>query len=93
MRRTGNSFDLAISGEGYFKIQTPNGDRLTRAGTFTPSAEGILVAPDGATLLDAGGAPVFVPQDASRIALGADGTLSADGAPLAQIGVWEAEDP
>lgn len=91
--QTNGTFDFAIEGPGFFLVATPEGDRLTRAGSFTPSAEGNLVAPDGALLLDAGGAPVFVPADANRVSLGADGTLSADGNPLAQIGLWEPADP
>lgn len=91
--QTNGTFDFAIEGPGYFLLASPEGDRLTRAGSFTPSAEGILVAPDGAALLDAGGTPVFVPPDADRIALGADGTLSADGNPIAQVGLWQPEDP
>ncbi len=92
LSQTNGTFDFAIEGPGFFLVATPDGDRLTRAGSFTPSAEGTLVAPDGATLLDAGGAPVFVPADANRISMGADGTLSADGNPLAQIGLWEPAD-
>ena len=92
LMQTNGTFDFAIEGPGFFLVATPDGDRLTRAGSFTPSAEGTLVAPDGATLLDAGGAPVFVPADANRISMGADGTLSADGNPLAQIGLWEPAD-
>jgi len=91
--QTNGTFDFAIEGPGFFLVATAEGDRLTRAGSFTPSPDGLLVAPDGAALLDAGGAPVFVPADANRIALGADGTLSADGNPLAQVGLWEAADP
>ncbi len=91
--QTNGTYDFAIEGPGFFLVATADGDRLTRAGSFTPSPEGILVAPDGASLLDAGGAPVFVPADATRISLGADGTLSADGNPLAQIGLWEPADP
>lgn len=93
LTQTNGTFDFAIEGEGFFLVGTPEGDRLTRAGSFTPSPEGILVAPDGATLLDAGGAPVFAPAGVADIAVGADGTLSADGAPLAQIGLWTAQDP
>lgn len=90
---TGGAFDFAIEGPGYFMVATPEGDRLTRAGSFTPSPEGTLVAPDGAMLLDAGGAPIFVPPDASEIGLGADGTLTIDGNPVAQIGLWQPVDP
>lgn len=93
LQQTNGTFDFAIEGDGFFLVATPEGDRLTRAGSFTPSPEGILVAPDGAALLDAGGAPVLVPAGVARIALGADGTLSADGAPIAQIGLWGPEDP
>lgn len=93
LMQTNGSFDFAIEGPGFFLIATPDGDRLTRAGSFTPSPEGVLVAPDGAALLDAGGAPVFVPAGAAQIALGADGTLSADGNPIAQIGLWQPADP
>ncbi|WP_151718871.1 flagellar hook-basal body complex protein [Gemmobacter serpentinus] len=90
---TGGSFDFAIEGEGFFLIDTPAGNRLTRAGSFTQSATGELVNPDGYRLLDAGGAPIFVPSDAGMIALSPDGTLSANGAPLAQLGLWMPEDP
>lgn len=90
---TGGQFDVAIQGAGFFLIETPQGERLTRAGSFTPSAEGELVTPDGYRLLDAGGAPVFVPPDARGIAIASDGTVSADGQPIAQIGLWQPSDP
>lgn len=89
LTQTGGTYDLAIEGEGYFLIETPNGNRLTRAGSFTPSAEGQLLTSDGMRLLDLGGAPVAVPPGASRIAIGRDGTLAADGSPVAQIGLWQ----
>ncbi|MGI1662053.1 flagellar hook-basal body complex protein [Palleronia sp. KMU-117] len=93
LRQTASPFDMAIEGPGFFLIETPAGERLTRAGNFSPSAAGELVTPDGHRLLAEGSAPVFVPPDASVIALGADGTLSADGAPIARIGLWEPVDP
>jgi flagellar basal-body rod protein FlgF len=87
LRETGGTFDIAIEGDGFFQILAPEGVRLTRAGAFEPNAAGDLVTPDGYPLLDAGGAPVFIPPDARSIALAADGTLSADGQPLANIGL------
>lgn len=90
---TGGSFDFAIEGDGFFLIETPRGNRLTRMGSFTPSAEGELVNPDGYRLLDQGGAPVFVPPDAGKVSMARDGTLSANGEPLAQIGLWQPQDP
>lgn len=93
LSQTGGSFDLAIQGEGFFLVETPQGDRLTRAGAFTPSAEGELVNTDGHRLLDAGGAPIFVPPDAKGVAVARDGTLSAGGQPLARVGLWRPADP
>ena len=92
LTQTGGTFDLAIEGDGFFLVETPQGQALTRAGSFTPDANGTLVTPDGHPLLDAGGAPVFAPQGAT-IAIAPDGTLSADGDPIGQIGLWQAADP
>lgn len=84
---TGGTFDFAIEGNGFFQIETPMGPRLTRAGNFTPNAEGELVTHAGNRVLDIGGAPVFIPPDAANLAVGADGTISSDGRPLAQLGL------
>ena len=90
---TGGAFDLAIRGPGFFRVQTPEGDRLTRAGHFTPDAEGTLVTAQGHALLDDGGAPVLVPPGLGPPAVAPDGTLSADGVPLRRIGLWRPADP
>ncbi len=84
---TGGSLDFAIEGPGFFLIETPQGERLTRAGNFTLSAAGEMVTNDGFRVLDAGGAPVFVPPDAKNVAVSRDGTLSADGRPIGQLGL------
>ena len=89
---TGGTFDFAIEGDGYFLVNDGGEERLTRAGQFMPGSDGILVAADGAQLLDNGGAPVFVPPDATGVSLAADGTLSTAQGPLAQIGLWIPEE-
>jgi flagellar basal-body rod protein FlgF len=91
--RTNGTFDFAIEGDGYFTIETPNGDRLTRLGAFTPNDAGELVTADGHRLLDAGGASIFVPPDRRDYALANDGTLTADGQLVAQVGVVRPADP
>jgi len=91
--QTGSPFDFAIRGEGFFLIATPDGEQLTRAGAFTPGPDGTLQTADGHPLLDAGGAAVVLPAEASQIMLGADGTISADGQAVARIGLWQPEDP
>ena len=93
LTQTGGPLDLAIEGEGFFLIDTPQGQRLTRAGHFSTSAEGELVTADGHRVLDSGGAPVFLPPDAGALSVAADGTLSANGVPLSQIGLVVPRDP
>lgn len=87
LQSTGGTFDLAIEGDGFFVVDTPNGQRLTRAGGFTPNGEGDLVTFDGHRVLDPGGAPVFIPPNAGSVTISPDGTISADGAFVGQIGV------
>jgi len=87
LSQTGGRLDMAIEGDGFFLIETPAGERLTRAGNFTLSAVGDLVTPDGFRVLDAGGAPVFVPPDVTDPGISPDGTLSDGDRPLAQIGL------
>lgn len=93
LRPTGGPLDLAIEGEGFFMVATPDGPRLTRAGHFGPSEAGDIVTPEGFRLLDAGGAPLFVPPGAGAVAIAPDGTVSAGGAPLGQVGLFVPRDP
>ncbi|WP_299984258.1 flagellar hook-basal body complex protein [uncultured Ruegeria sp.] len=93
LTETGGLFDFAIEGDGFFMIETPAGNRLTRAGSFSPNAEGDLVTMDGHRVMDSNGAPVFVPPDADTIDVGSDGTMSVNGQILGQIGVYGVADP
>jgi flagellar basal-body rod protein FlgF len=88
---TGAKLDLAITGEGFFQVQTEAGNRLTRAGSFTLSPEGDLITMQGDAVLDPGGAPIAIPPDAMPVMIAEDGTISAaDGQPLAEIGLFDA---
>jgi len=93
LAQTGGALDLAIEGDGFFVIETPEGDRLTRSGHFITNAQGEMVTADGFRLLDAAGAPVFIPADARGINIGRDGTISAADQPLGRIGLMRPEDP
>ena len=92
LQETGGTYDLAIEGDGYFTVMTPQGERLTRAGAFTRNADGTIVNPDGRPLLDEGGGEIVIPFEARNIGVSADGTLSVDGAPVARIGLVRVED-
>lgn len=88
---TGGQLDLAIEGPGFFRLETDQGERLTRAGHFGLDAEGRIVNPDGFRLLDDGGAPIQVPPGAT-LSVARDGTISANGEPVAQLGLVVPED-
>lgn len=93
LAQTGGTLDLAIEGDGFFVIDTPQGERLTRSGHFITNAQGEMVNADGFRLLDDAGAPIFIPPDARGITVGRDGTISSDDQPLARIGLMRPEDP
>lgn len=93
LERTGGAFDLAIEGEGFFMVQTPQGQRLTRAGHFGPNEAGDLVTAEGYPVLDAGGAPMIVPVGQGPVGISPDGTVSAGGQPVGQVGVFVPRDP
>ena len=88
MRTTGGSLDLAIEGPGYFQIEGAGGARLTRAGAFLRDAGGQVVNAAGEFLLDSGGAPILLPPGSVDIAISSDGTMTAAGDPVAQLGIF-----
>ncbi|GAB6176444.1 flagellar basal-body rod protein FlgF [Desulfobaculum senezii] len=83
MKKSDNPLDLAISGEGFFKVRNDNGDYYTRNGHFTVGPDGIIVNADGHQLLGEGG-PIAVPPS-TRLSVTADGQIFADGEALDAI--------
>ena len=90
--KTDNPFDLAVSGDGYFTIETPLGDRYTRHGRFQLDAENRLVTGQGNPVLDSGGSPINIPASGGRVEISGDGTLSTDAGPIAKLGLVKFED-
>jgi flagellar basal-body rod protein FlgG len=74
LKTTDNSLDLAIEGSGFFQLQRPDGTiAYTRAGNFKTTAEGVVVSADGLPLMP----QIQVPEGASALTIGNDGTVSA----------------
>jgi len=84
LTHTGAPFDLAITGKGYFTIQTPAGDRYTRNGHFTLDGNGQVVTEDGGVLQADGGA-VTVTNDDGDIHIAQDGTITGARGQLGKI--------
>lgn len=84
LQSTGDTYDLAISGKGYFVIQTPQGNRYTRDGHFTLNADGQIVTADGNPLIGDGG-PINISPDDGEIAVGPDGTVTGKQGQIAKV--------
>jgi flagellar basal-body rod protein FlgG len=78
MVRTGNDLDLAITGDGFFKVSTPNGVRYSRAGNFRVDPQGRLVNASGLAVLGQNGDIIL--DGKKKISVGTDGTVQALGA-------------
>jgi flagellar basal body rod protein FlgG len=92
---TDNPLDLAISGGGFFRLRTPDGERFTRDGRFLKDASGQLVSVAGFQLLSTAGQPITLPEDATdrAISIGSDGTVMVDNQAVGQIGLVDFLDP
>ena len=81
LESTGNAFDLAIVGDGFFAVQTPDGVRYTRNGAFFKNNEGYLQDIRGYNLLDTQGNPIRIPGNVpdSKVIVTGNGTISIPG--------------
>jgi flagellar basal-body rod protein FlgF/flagellar basal-body rod protein FlgG len=86
LQQTGNPLDLGIEGQGFFAVQTPQGVRYTRDGSFHRSQSGMLVTQAGESVLSSAGRPIPVPP--GEVSVGADGVLSVAGGAVATVGVF-----
>ena len=95
MTTTGNPLDLALTGPGWLAFETADGRTgYGRDGNLGLDADGNVVNASGARLLDPDGAPIVLPPDAGAIEIAPDGTISsAEGGPLARIGMFDLESP
>ncbi len=96
LRETGNPFDLAIEGNGFFKLSTTdaNGNEIikyTRDGSFTMDQDGRIVDADGNSLMGESG-EITIPADAADIVIDTDGSLYADGVYIDSITTADFED-
>lgn len=90
LQQTGNPLDLAIEGQGFFQIDTANGKRYTRDGSFHRSQTGLLVTAAGEPVLSTSGKPIAVPP--GQVSVGADGVLSVAGGAAGTVGVFRFAD-
>lgn len=75
LEQTDNPLDVAINGEGWFTIQTPEGNRFTKDGHFSLNADGQLINLSGFPVL-VDGAPINFSTNETDISIAGDGTIS-----------------
>lgn len=99
-RETGNTYDLALGGDGFFIIQTTNkqgvtSTKYTRDGSFTVNKDGYLVTKDGDYVLDTNGNRIQIPgaQTAATVAFDQNGNVIVDGQQVATLGIAGFADP
>ncbi|MCB2184843.1 MAG: flagellar hook-basal body protein [Deltaproteobacteria bacterium] len=93
LNATGNPLDMAIVGDGFFQVQTPQGLRLTRNGSFHLSSDGTIVTAEGYQVLSAGGAPINLNPLAGPVSVDDQGGVNQAGATVGSIGVVTVADP
>lgn len=85
LQDTGNPLDLALEGNGFFTVDTPDGQRYTRDGRFLRDTDNNLVSVDGFQVLDDAGQPIQLPD--GDVSVGPDGAITVNGEDVATLGI------
>lgn len=90
-QKTGNPLDVAIRGDGFFKVQKDGGEFLTRNGVFSLSPDGVLITEQGYPVMASGGQISVPPR--SNVVIDAEGVIRADGQEIARLDFVQPADP
>ena len=88
--QTGNPLDIAIDGDGFFEVMTPQGIRYTRDGGFKRNEIGELITAEGHQVMGDGG-PIRI--EGNEIKVDRDGNILVDGAPVGKLKVVDFPKP
>lgn len=92
LHETGNPLDLALKGEGFFVVSTPQGRRYTRAGNFTLSTNGELQTLDGFSVLGKNG-PIPLPRNSGEVEVTSSGEVKVDGIVVGALDIVDVPEP
>jgi flagellar basal-body rod protein FlgF len=90
--QTGNPLDVALSGPGFLTVQTPAGNRYTKAGSLAINAQGTLVDLGGNSVLSDAGTPITFDDADTDITILKDGTVTSSQGPKGKLAVVEFAD-
>jgi len=92
VQQSGNQFDFAIQGNGFFKIQRPNGKvGYTRDGEFHLNPDRTLVTKQGSHVMGAIG-PITIHGEGGDISVSPDGTISQGKESVGKLGIFDFKD-
>jgi flagellar basal-body rod protein FlgF len=78
IQHTGNPLDVALNGNGFLAVSTPNGEKYTRNGAMSVNSQGQLINSNGDLMADTGGSAITIPQDAGNISISDNGTITTN---------------
>lgn len=87
MTQTGNPMDLALTGHGYFTVDTAAGPRYTRSGNFKMNDQRQMVDGGGLPVLADNGQPITLPAGTSDVKVSGDGTVSTELGPVGKLNI------
>jgi len=88
---TNRELDVAVLGNGFFRIQTAAGERYTKDGRFIKDGNGVLKTADGNEVLAEGGGTITLPK--GDISIDEQGQISVNGKNVAKLGIAYFADP
>jgi|SRR5579872_1440088 len=92
LQKTGNPLDLALTGDGFFTVNGPNGPLYTRNGSFQLSSNGTLITTEGYMVRSKDGAPIIA-DPSTPIVVTAEGDLQQNGSPIGSLALSRFPDP
>jgi flagellar basal-body rod protein FlgF len=88
LHRTDAPFDVAIQGQGFFQLSTPDGPRFTRDGRFRLDDSGRVVNDQGQAVMDDGGGEITLDPQKGAVLIAEDGTITQGTERVGKLGVY-----
>jgi flagellar basal-body rod protein FlgF len=88
LNSTGNPLDIAVQGDGWFALKTPDGVAYTRDGRLRMDNSGALVSVNNYPILDAGGSGVLLDPSAGPPTIAQDGMIVQNGVQIGAVGLY-----
>lgn len=93
LRQTGNPLDLALQGNGFFAVTTPDGTAYTRQGSFRLAADGTLITANGYPVQSQNGQPIVISvvtqASADKPSIDSQGTITMNGEQMGTLGIFD----